>query len=498
MQKLYATLDLSRSLSHFQGIVTELLDLSQLWEWDGQTVKDREAKIREAALVLAGECIALLLYQLSQSPVALQTAENQTQGWWQAKTQKHGYKKRQIITLGNIIVTLKLPYVVAPDSRSSGRGQGRGQGFCPFLRWLSLEEGLTPLVWSTLVEYGAMSQSFAVARSMLMAWGIRLSLKRIERLTYHFGHLGLRLRQLKLTQLKRGTLTPSNSLKDQRVVIAVDGGRTRLRRHKRGKRRSPTNRHGFWGEWAEPKLLTIYTVDDQGRKIKNQQIPIAADGTYEDCHSCLELLEMYLVELGISQAKQVLLVADGAEWIWKHIPPLLHRLGTPSSTYKLIDFYHVADHLQTFAHAAFSQASEAQAWWKQARTWLKKGQVSRLIQSMQSQRDGADSQQHELLDAQINYLKKNHKEGRLNYAKIKALHLPIGSGAVESLIRQVVNLRLKGNGKFWLKHHAEIMLHLRCQWCAGNGQTLCASLTTALLYPQATASRVDPLTPSAG
>lgn len=34
------------------------------------------------------------------------------------------------------------------------------------------------------------------------------------------------------------------------------------------------------------------------------------------------------------------------------------------------------------------------------------------------------------------------------------MKMPIGSGAIESLIRQVVNLRLKGNGKFWLQGNA--------------------------------------------
>jgi hypothetical protein len=42
------------------------------------------------------------------------------------------------------------------------------------------------------------------------------------------------------------------------------------------------------------------------------------------------------------------------------------------------------------------------------------------------------------------------------------MKLPIGSGAVESLIRQVIKLRLKGNGKFWLPENAEIILHGRC------------------------------------
>jgi hypothetical protein len=56
-----------------------------------------------------------------------------------------------------------------------------------------------------------------------------------------------------------------------------------------------------------------------------------------------------------------------------------------------------------------------------------------------------------------NYLLRPYGEERLNYAEILAHQLPIGSGAIESSIRQVINLRMKGNSKFWLKENAEIM-----------------------------------------
>jgi C4-dicarboxylate-specific signal transduction histidine kinase len=81
---------------------------------------------------------------------------------------------------------------------------------------------------------------------------------------------------------------------------------------------------------------------------------------------------MHLVRLGISQAKQVLLIADGAEWIWKHIPPLLEKLKSPRETYQLFDFYHVTERLQKFADVAFSDESERKNWFKQARRTLKK------------------------------------------------------------------------------------------------------------------------------
>jgi len=40
--------------------------------------------------------------------------------------------------------------------------------------------------------------------------------------------------------------------------------------------------------------------------------------------------------------------------------------------------------------------------------------------------------------------------------EVAARKLPLGIGAVESLIPQVVNLRMKGNNKFWLQNNAEI------------------------------------------
>ena len=39
--------------------------------------------------------------------------------------------------------------------------------------------------------------------------------------------------------------------------------------------------------------------------------------------------------------------------------------------------------------------------------------------------------------------------------------LPLGSGAIESAVRRVVNLRLKGNAKYWIEEDAEHMLLLR-------------------------------------
>lgn len=256
-----------------------------------------------------------------------------------------------------------------------------------------------------------------------------------------------------------------------------------MRINKQGRRHRKTRRHGYVGRWVEPKLLTIYTVDEPWRKIKTSAFPVTNDGTYQDCRVFLKILSMHLVSLGIAQAKQVLLLGDGAEWIWHHIPPLLDRLGAATKTYQLLDFYHATQHLHSFAEAAFLNESERQLWFKSASKHLKRGKINSLIESMLTLTKQADGEGRTVMNSQINYLTKATENGRLNYAQISDLKLPIGSGAIESLVRQVVNLRLKGNGKFWLPDNAEIMLHARCQWTAGAWNSFSDSILTALLNP---------------
>lgn len=68
-----------------------------------------------------------------------------------------------------------------------------------------------------IAEFGTTSSSFAVARSNLSQWGIQVSLRRIERLTYYFGSLGLSQRDLKLYKLEQGRLATGTILTNQRV-----------------------------------------------------------------------------------------------------------------------------------------------------------------------------------------------------------------------------------------------------------------------------------------
>lgn len=402
-QKNFANLNLNQSLEDFQVNITKLLNLNNVIEWDGTIIKNREGKIREAALILAGQCVAILLDNLSKSTEVRETAINKTKGWWKTKTRKNGFKTWQILTVGNVIVKLKLPYIVEIKTRKDYQKKPKGQGFCPFLRWLGMESGVTPYVWSTLAKYGVINHSFEIARQTLIDWGVKISVKRLSRLTYKFGTEGLSIRSSKILALERGLLSTNSQLKEQRVIISVDGGRTRVRNYQHKKINPKTRRKKYTGEWIEPKLLTIYTVDERGKKIKNGEFPLINDGSYSNYKKFLKILEMYLVSLGISQAKQILLIADAAEWIWQHIPPLLNRLGCEKITHYLLDFYHVTEHLQSFADATFNDDKEKITWFKTARSDLKKGKVISLINEMKQHRKPLRGQKREIITSQINY-----------------------------------------------------------------------------------------------
>ena len=68
------------------------------------------------------------------------------------------------------------------------------------------------------------------------------------------------------------------------------------------------------------------------------------------------------------------------------------------------------------------------------------------------------------LDRERRYFLRNRR--RLTYAWARHLRLPIGSGPMESAIRRVINLRLKGPGSFWHEDTAEAMIMIRAYYKA--------------------------------
>ena len=57
---------------------------------------------------------------------------------------------------------------------------------------------------------------------------------------------------------------------------------------------------------------------------------------------------------------------------------------------------------------------------------------------------------------------------RMQYNEFKSVHIPCGSGCVESAIRRIINMRLKSAGSFWKRDMTEAFIFLRSQLLSGR------------------------------
>ena len=106
------------------------------------------------------------------------------------------------------------------------------------------------------------------------------------------------------------------------------------------------------------------------------------------------------------------------------------------------------------------------AWVSVRKAELKQGQVEAVEQAVSALRYDAP----EARESELAYWARNHE--RMRYGALRAARLPLGSGAVESAVRRVVNLRLKGASIVWTEGHAEGMLHLRAHAKSGRWDEL--------------------------
>lgn len=83
---------------------------------------------------------------------------------------------------------------------------------------------------------------------------------------------------------------------------------------------------------------------------------------------------------------------------------------------------------------------------------------------------------------EINYLERHGEAGHLAYATFRRRNLPAGSGAIESAIRRVINLRMKGNSVFWKENNAEGMLVLRGLVLSGRWKDGFAKISDSMAH----------------
>ena len=186
------------------------------------------------------------------------------------------------------------------------------------------------------------------------------------------------------------------------------------------------------------------------------------DGTFLGPDAMAELVAMHLHRLGAAQAASITFVGDGAPWIWDRVPTIVRLAkldGVP--IHEVLDCCHAAHHISLALAALGQNERERMPLYREHRTLLRNGQWRRVVEELAGLAE--IDPENEDVGTPIAYLRKHGEAGRLQYPTFRKLGLPLGSGAIESGIRRVINLRLKNNGMFWREEHAEEMLQVRAQ-----------------------------------
>jgi len=442
----------------------------------------REAELAAAAMgrEVADAIMALVLKSIVADPVL--QADVSVAARRGSKLRHGGTREVGVTLLGGSEVRVKVEYLkpnrrgrVGRPRKVGRRGKG-GAGFYPVLAALGIWYGVTPALCGEVCRQVADSDSVRAGRAALDRRGIDLGHKQTLRIVNKFGARAVEQRD---TWLQQAANDPpvAGILRGKRVVIATDGGRLRERLvNPRAHRRKETGHRPYDAPWREPKLLTIYVIGNDGAIVDTFQ-PIY-DGTLGDADDIFEMLAGYLKSLGAHEARQLIMVGDGAKWIWERTPKLAERLGLAAEKLtQVIDWCHVVGVLHTIAEVPSNWSEqEKQSWLRRAKNRLHAGAITdvvELIDSLAIGRRAKDINEHR------DYFVRNTE--RMQYAAFEAAKIPTGSGAIESAVRRIVNMRMKSNGMFWLEDNAEGMLLVRSYLKSGYLDSLIEwSLVTAI------------------
>jgi hypothetical protein len=158
--------------------------------------------------------------------------------------------------------------------------------------------------------------------------------------------------------------------------------------------------------------------------------------------------------------RQVVVLADGAVWIW-HLAA--EHFG---ERVEIVDFYHASEHLWAVAKALYEETTAA-AWAKtQVDTLREQGVVP--VQAALAAAQAPTPEAQEVLRRERGYFRTN--AARMDYPAFRAAGLPIGSGAVESSAGHLAQQRLKLSGARWSATGAQYVMNVRCQLASAKSQ----------------------------
>ena len=318
-----------------------------------------------------------------------------------------------------------------------GRDPATPHWGCPIRQhWgLSAHQQLSPALQDrfafTVTATGSYEQAAAVATN----WDCPADDTTLHTLTQRLGARAEAQTRQRLAAAP-AEVTPQRAASDL-TVLELDGWHVRHRGPGWGKQRTQKARV----EWHELKTGVAYRQDQAGqtaggRGVLSEKVLVSWQG------EPLELgrrLHWEALRHGLGRSRQMLVVADGAPWIWN-----VAADRWPGAT-ELLDFYHASEHLWELGRALPRDEAVVAAWVAPRRHRLRHGQERAVLRELAALRPprGAAG---EVVRREQGYFAEH--AGRLNYRALARRGWPIGSGAVESACRQR-QCRFKRPGQFW-------------------------------------------------
>jgi hypothetical protein len=338
-----------------------------------------------------------------------------------------GYRGRTITTTLGPVRYLRAYY------RCAACGQCRHQGDAA----LGIADSKYSLPAQEALSLTCSEVPFERARILLeRLCGLECCVSQAEAISQVHGLRILEQHEREREQLFAGELELVPEQRDHRLYVAFDATKTRFR-----------------DDWHETKVAAFYDAlpGRDGVDLPQRTTYLALAQPRLEVFG--QALWQEAARRGVEHAREVVVVADGAPWIWN-----LAAEHFPRAT-QILDFYHASERLHAVSHAVYGTSG------KQARRWadrnvagLLAGRWKSLLCSLKALRP-TTGEGREAVRLAVGYFETNRQ--RMDYPSYRARGLHIGSGVVEAACKCVVNTRCKRAGMRWTQTGAQAILSLR-------------------------------------
>jgi len=311
-----------------------------------------------------------------------------------------------------------------------------------------------------MVARAAAAEPFATAAGLLAELaGIELTDKRIERSAETDGAAVAHRIAAEAPAIARGKVAvlPAPADRAQRpdkLYLAIDGT---------GVPMVPAATTGRTGKSAdgrahtrEVKLACLFTqtrVDDDARPMRDEN-STSYLASFAPADQFATLVAAEARRRGADDIRQLVVLGDGAPWIWNLATAILPE-ATP-----IVDIYHAREHLHDLtATLAPLLGDQRDDWLTARRADLDAGDIETLV--AETTRLPLDDNTARDTTKALAYFKTNAH--RMRYRYFRELGLFIGSGVVEAGCKSVIGQRLKLSGMRWNIPGATGILTLRCE-----------------------------------